>query len=183
MVIFPHFCWAGWAKARRGCFSGGNLGVCSIGLLGLEVWDLFHLSPVSNFMLTLSYVVVALFVVLLIFGVSSIFVEYRRLKSGGGSGGKYVASDELENVVEHWVVCIAFTMLVALLGALTGSLLLVLPLLPTLFIFYPLRVWVKIKGLQSGVITVKAAYLVNIALIACLAVPVGVDAYVFVSTF
>lgn len=46
-----------WVDTRRVCFKGGNLGVCFISLMRLEALSLFQLSPVSNFMLTLSYVV------------------------------------------------------------------------------------------------------------------------------
>ena len=118
LMLHP-FCWAGWAKARRGCFSGGNLGICFIGLLGLEVWSLFHLSPVSNFTLTLSYVVVALFVVVLIFGVSATFIKYHRLKRSGSGG--VVGRDELKAVAGHWGVCLLFAGLVGIVGALMDS--------------------------------------------------------------
>lgn len=174
------FCWAGWAKARRGCFSGGNLGICFIGLLGLEVWSLFHLSPVSNFTLTLSYVVVALFVVVLIFGVSATFIKYHRLKRSGSGG--VVGRDELKAVAGHWGVCLLFAGLVGIVGALMDSLSFVLPLFLMLLVCLFLYVWLRKRDFKAGVITVKAAYLVNIVLIVCIAVPVGVDAYVVVST-
>lgn len=45
-----------------------------------------------------------------------------------------------------------------------------------------LYVWLRKKDFKTGVITVKAAYLVNIVFIACLAVPVGMDAYFVTST-
>lgn len=110
---------------------------------------MFQLSPVSNFMLTLSYVVVALFVAMLIFGVSATFVKYHRLKRRGSGGD--VGRDELKAVVGHWGVCLLFAGLVGIAGALMDSLSFILPLFLML-------------------------------LIACIAVPVGVDAYVVVST-
>lgn len=165
---------------RRNCFRGGNLGVCFIRLMRLEALSLFLLSPVSNFMLTLSYVVVALFVAVLIFGVSATFVKYRRLKSGGSGGD--VERDELKAVAGHWGVCLLFAGLVGIAGALMDSLSFILPLFLMLLVCLFLYVWLRKKDFKTGVITVKAAYLVNIVLIACIAVPVSVDAYVVAST-
>ena len=146
----------------------------------LEALSLFQLSPVSNFILTLSYVVVALFVVVLIFGVSATFVKYHRLKRRGS--GSNVGRDELKAVVGHWGVCLLFAGLEGIAGALIDSLSFILPLFLMLLVCLFLYVWLRKKDFKTGIITVKAAYLVNIAFIACLAVPVGVDAYVVVST-
>ena len=154
---------------RRVSSYGGNLGVCFIGLLGLEALSLFQLSPVSNFMLTLSYVVVALFVVVLIFGVSATFIEYRRLKRRGSGGD--VGRDELKAVAGHWGACLLFAGLVGIAGALMDSLSFVLPLFLMLIVCLFLYVWLRKKDFKAGVITVKVAYLVNIVLIACIAVP------------
>lgn len=165
---------------RRISSQDGNLGVCFICLKRLEALSLFQLSPVSNFMLTLSYVVVALFVAVLIFGVSATFVKYHRLKRRGSGG--VVGRDELKAVVGHWGVCLLFAGLVGIAGALMDSLSFILPLFLMLLVCMFLYVWLRKKDFKTGVITVKAAYLVNIVLIACIAVPVGVDAYVVAST-
>lgn len=140
---------------------------------------MFQLSPVSNFILTLSYVGVALFVVVLIFGVSATFVKYHRLKRRGSGG--VVGRDELKAVVGHWGICLLFAGLVGIVGALMDSLSFILPLFLMLLVCLFLYVWLRKKDFKTGVITVKAAYLVNIVFIACIAVPVGVDAYVVVS--
>lgn len=141
---------------------------------------MFQLSPVSNFMLTLSYVVVALFVAVLIFGVSATFVKYHRLKRRGSGGN--VGRDELKAVVGHWGVCLLFAGLVGIAGALLDSLSFILPLFLMLLVCLFLYVWLRKKDFKTGVITVKAAYVVNIVFIACIAVPVGVDAYFVAST-
>lgn len=141
---------------------------------------MFQLSPVSNFMLTLSYVVVALFVMLLVFGVSATFVKYRRLKRRGSGGD--VGRDELKAVVGHWGVCLLFAGLVGIAGALMDSLSFILPLFLMLLVFLFLYVWLRKNDFKTGVITVKAAYAINMVLIACIAVPVGVDAYFVAST-
>lgn len=165
---------------RRVSLYGGNLGVCFIGLLGLEALSLLQLSPVSNFMLTLSYVVVAVFVVVLIFGVSATFIEYRRLKRRGSGGD--VGRDELKAVAGHWGACLLLAGIVGMEGALIDSLSFVLPLFLMLLVCLFLYVWLRKRDFKAGVITVKVAYLVSVVLIACIAVPVGVDAYVVVST-
>ena len=141
---------------------------------------MFQLSPVSNFMLTLSYVVVAVFVVVLIFGVSATFIEYRRLKRRGSGGD--VGRDELKAVAGHWGACLLFAGFVGIEGALIDSLSFVLPLFLMLLVCLFLYVWLRKRDFKAGVITVKVAYLVSVVLIACIAVPVGVDAYVVVST-
>lgn len=153
--------------------------------------SLFYFFPSSPFMAGMSYFWVAVIVAFLIIDILVTFIRYRRFEKN--PPGKKMAigdreartiltseyRDEASDVTGILFTYPLFIGLVAVIGFLTGSLLLLAgPVVLAAIACFALRGHLG----KDKPLTVKAAYLVNIAFIACIAIPAGVDAYaVFVT--
>ena len=153
--------------------------------------SLFYFFPISPFMAGMSYFWVAVIVAFLIIGILVTFIKYRRFKKNP-PGKKMVIGDrevrtilaseyrdEASDVTGILFAYPLFIGLVAVIGFLAGSLLLLAgPVVLAAIVCFALRGHLR----KDKPLTVKAAYLVNITFIACIAIPAGVDAYTVFAT-
>lgn len=139
----------------------------------------------------MSYFWVAVIVAFLIISILVTFIKYRRFKKNP-PGKKMVIGDrevrtilaseyrdEASDVTGILFAYPLFIGLVAVIGFLAGSLLLLAgPVVLAAIVYFALRGHLR----KDKPLTVKAAYLVNITFIACIAIPAGVDAYTVFAT-
>ena len=139
----------------------------------------------------MSYFWVAVIVAFLIISILVTFIKYRRFKKNP-PGKKMVIGDrevrtilaseyrdEASDVTGILFAYPLFIGLVAVIGFLAGSLLLLAgPVVLAAIVCFALRGHLR----KDKPLTVKAAYLVNITFIACIAIPAGVDAYTVFAT-